>query len=56
MQPAFHRQHLARLAPLMADAAASFVRERAAAPPGQVVDIQDEMMRLALRVAFSVTC
>jgi cytochrome P450 len=51
MQPAFHRQHLAKLVPLMVAAAESFVRERQAAGPGQVVDILDEMMRVALRIA-----
>jgi cytochrome P450 len=51
MQPAFHRQHLARLAPPMVAAAETFVREREAAGPGQVVDVLDEMMRLGLRVA-----
>jgi cytochrome P450 len=51
MQPAFHRQHLAKLAPLMVDAAEGFVREREAAGPGQVVDLLDEMMRLSFRVA-----
>jgi len=51
MQPAFHRQHLAKLAPLMVEAAEAFVRERQDAGPGQVVDILDGMMRLALRIA-----
>jgi cytochrome P450 len=51
MQPAFHRQHLAKLAPLMVSAAESFVREREAAPPGQVFDILDAMMKLALHIA-----
>jgi cytochrome P450 len=50
-QPAFHREHLAKLFPLMVAAADSFVREREAAKPGQVVDLLDEMMRLSLRVA-----
>ena len=51
MQPAFHRHHLARLAPLMVAAAEAFLRERQAAGPGQAVDFLPEMMRLALRVA-----
>ncbi|HYT91521.1 MAG TPA: cytochrome P450 [Gemmataceae bacterium] len=51
MQPAFHRQHLAKLAPLMVAAAESFVREQQAAGPGQVVDILDAMMKVALRIA-----
>src|SRR5262245_42866448 len=51
MQPAFHRQHLATLAPLMVAAAEAFVRERQDAGPGQAVDILDEMMKLALRIA-----
>jgi cytochrome P450 len=50
-QPAFHRQHLAKLVPLMAAAADGFVRERQAARPDQVVDLLGEMMRLSLRVA-----
>jgi cytochrome P450 len=50
-QPAFHRQHLARLFPLMVGAAEGFVRERETAGPGQVVDLLDEMIRLSLRVA-----
>jgi cytochrome P450 len=50
-QPAFHRQPLARLVPLMSAAAGDFVREREAAGPGQVVDLLDEMMRLSFRVA-----
>src|SRR5688572_1702961 len=40
MQPAFHRQHLAKLVPLMVAAAESFVREQAARP-GQVIGILD---------------
>jgi cytochrome P450 len=51
MQPAFNRQHLGQLVPLMADAAEGFVREREAAGAGQVVDLLDEMMRLSFRVA-----
>src|SRR5207244_1623753 len=51
MQPAFHRQHLARLVPLIVAAADAFVREREAAGPGQVVDILDGMMGVGLRVA-----
>jgi cytochrome P450 len=53
MQPAFHRQHLAKLAPLMALAAESFVREQQAAGPGQVIDILDAMMKVALHIAGS---
>jgi cytochrome P450 len=51
MQPAFHRQHLTGLVPLMVAAAEAFVREREAAGAGQVVDMLDEMMKLALRIA-----
>src|SRR5262245_16805350 len=51
MQPAFHRQQLAKLAPLMVAAAEVFVREREAAGPAQVVDVLPEMMKLALRIA-----
>jgi cytochrome P450 len=53
MQPAFHRQLLAKLATLMAAAAESFVREQQAAGPGQVIDILDAMMKVALRIAGS---
>src|SRR5437764_4732025 len=45
MQPAFHRQHLAKLAPLMVAAAESWQ-----AGTGQAFDILPEMMRLALRI------
>src|SRR4051812_2249124 len=51
MQPAFHRQHLAKLARPMTDAALAFVRDRQAAEPGQVVDMLDAMMKLTLRIA-----
>lgn len=51
MQPAFHRQQLAKLVPLMVTAAESFVREQQTQGPGQVVDILNEMMKLALRIA-----
>jgi cytochrome P450 len=51
MQPAFHRQHLARLAPLMVAAVETFVREREVAGMGVPFDILPEMMRLSLRVA-----
>ena len=51
MQPAFHRQQLAKLVPLMVAAAESFVREQQTAGPGQVVDMLNEMMKLALRIA-----
>jgi cytochrome P450 len=49
-QPAFNRQQLARLSPLMVDAAEAFVRQRQALPD-QAVNILDEMMKLALRIA-----
>jgi cytochrome P450 len=51
MQPAFHRHHLAKLAPLMVAAAEAFLRERQAGAAGEVMDILPVMMRLALRVA-----
>jgi cytochrome P450 len=50
-QPAFHRQPLARLFPLMTAATDTFLKEREAAGPGQVVDLLDEMMHLTLRIA-----
>jgi cytochrome P450 len=51
MQPAFHRQQLARLVPAMTGAAELFVREREAAGPGEVVDMLDHMMKVTLRIA-----
>jgi cytochrome P450 len=51
MQPAFHRQQLAKLAPLMVSATESFLEQRQAAGSVQPVDIVDEMTRLALRIA-----
>src|SRR5262249_5230549 len=51
MQPAFHRHHLAKLAPLMVAAAESFVREQGPAGPGRPVDMLDAMMRVGLRIA-----
>jgi cytochrome P450 len=51
MQPAFHRGHLARLAPLMTAAAEDFVRGQEAAGPGRPLDILDAMMKVGLRIA-----
>jgi cytochrome P450 len=51
IQPAFHRQHLAKLAPLIVTAAEAFVQQRESAGPDHVVDILDGMMKLALRIA-----
>jgi cytochrome P450 len=51
MQPAFHRHHLAKLAPLMVAAAESFVREQGSAGPGRPVDMLDAMMGVGLRIA-----
>src|SRR5262249_17654659 len=51
MQPAFHRQHLARLVPAMTGPAELFGRERKAAGPGEVVDMLDHMMKVTLRIA-----
>src|SRR5262249_22238523 len=51
MAPAFHRQHLAKLARPMTDAAEAFLREQEAAGPGRAIDILDAMMKLALRIA-----
>jgi cytochrome P450 len=50
-QPAFHRQQLTKLSPLMLSAAEGFLRKREAAGRGQPLDILDEMMRLSLRIA-----
>lgn len=50
-QPAFNRQHLARLSPLMTAAAEAFVTEHAVREPGQPFDMLDAMMRLSLRIA-----
>src|SRR5262249_39597745 len=51
LAPAFHRQHLANLARPLVAAAQALARDREAAGPGQVVDILDAMMKLALRIA-----
>jgi cytochrome P450 len=51
MQPAFHRQNLAKLVPLMVSAAEIFVAEQEASGLGKPIDILDEMMKLALRIA-----
>ena len=51
MQPAFHRQHLARLSRHMVEAAEQCVREWEQASTATVVDIAAEMMRLSLRIA-----
>jgi cytochrome P450 len=50
-QPAFQRQHLAELCPLVVAAAEDFLRRRDLTGPGQPFDILAEMMRLALQVA-----
>jgi cytochrome P450 len=50
-QPAFNRQQLARLSPLMVEAAEAFVRQRQTGVPNQAVDILNDMMKLALRIA-----
>jgi cytochrome P450 len=51
MQPAFHRQPLASLAPLMITAAECFIQEQEATGPGKPIDILEAMMKLALRIA-----
>jgi cytochrome P450 len=51
MQPAFHRQHLAKLVPLIIAAAESFVRQQQAAEAGKPIDILAHMMKLGLRIA-----
>ena len=51
MQPAFHRQHLAKLAPLMVAAAESFIRDQETTGTGQPFDMLDQMIRLTLRIA-----
>jgi cytochrome P450 len=55
MQPAFHRQHLAKLVPLMAAAAESFVEDQEAALPGHPTDILNAMMEVGLRITLP-TC
>jgi cytochrome P450 len=50
MQPVFHRQHLAKLVPVMAACAEAYVRERVAAS-APVVDMLGEMRELALHIA-----
>lgn len=51
MQPAFHRSHLANLAPLMVAAAEAFVAEQQTAPPGQPFDMLEAMMKVGLQIA-----
>ncbi len=51
MQPVFRRQHLAMLCPLFVTAAEAFLSERLAAGADRVIDIQNEMTRLTLRIA-----
>lgn len=50
-QPAFQRQHLARLSPLMVAAAETFLKERESVGADQPVDMLDAMMRVSLRIA-----
>jgi cytochrome P450 len=50
-QPAFNRQQLARLSPLMVEAADAFVRQRQTASADQPFDILGDMMKLSLRIA-----
>jgi cytochrome P450 len=50
MQPAFHRQQLLQLAPLIVSAAETFVRQHLAADPARPVDLVQEMTWLALRI------
>jgi cytochrome P450 len=51
MQPAFHRQHIARLSRHMVEAAEQCVREWEQAGAEPVVDVAAEMMRLSLRIS-----
>ncbi|HEX6160590.1 MAG TPA: cytochrome P450, partial [Thermoanaerobaculia bacterium] len=52
-QPAFHRQRIAALAGVMADAARdAAVQWETIAPAGQPVDVDDEMMRLTRTVVL----
>ena len=50
MQPAFHRQKIASFGPLMAAAAASRMDAWAALPGGNALDVDREMMELALEI------
>lgn len=58
MQPAFHRQHIAALGPVMAGSAQEMLVRWKAAPAGQLFDIAAEMKRVTLtivgRALFSV--
>jgi cytochrome P450 len=51
MQPAFHRQHLARLSRHMVAAAEDCLRQWAQAGAEPVLDVAADMMRLSLRIA-----
>ena len=52
MQPAFHRQSISRFSTIMTEAAtAMLARWEATTEQGQVVDIAEEMIRLALEVS-----
>ncbi len=51
MQPAFHRQQLARLVPAITTAANAFVEQRLRSPSTEPFDILPEMMKLSLRIA-----
>lgn len=50
-QPAFHRDRLAHLGVTMADTAASFVEELSHQPADQVLNIQQAMSELTLKIA-----
>ncbi len=50
MQPMFHRQHIASFGTVMAGAAQEMLAEWDAAPTGQVFNIDQEMMRVTLKI------
>lgn len=50
MQPMFHRQQIASFGDVMSTAANEMLDRWAALPPGQVLDMDDEMMRVTLQI------
>jgi cytochrome P450 len=51
VQPAFHRERLARLGEVMVEATEGLLRDWERGEPGRRIDILPEMMRLSLRIA-----
>ncbi|MEL6166836.1 MAG: cytochrome P450, partial [Cyanobacteria bacterium J06628_3] len=51
MQPAFHMKQLANLANIMVSCTESFLQEWEEKPDGEVIDIEQETLRLTLNIA-----